>query len=726
MNCASPRLPALCLTLWLVVGLALPVLSAAGRAQKSPPQELPAEKLRGVLSRQRLIPVLRTKKMIVKFSPNGQWLLLQSDSGMFLYSTSPLNFKTYITAENMYEVRFSPDSQTLVGVSLALRTGRWRLVDGQLLETKNLVIPRGCIAGRVSPDAETFACYRPDGKLSVYELKTGKELMEEHSEGAVDLLESARIVPLSVVTNNLLAPPLGFVGMRDLSVFANRNLFSLPMTLSPHGETLLVSEPQGPVWFNLTTCRKMSIPGALKKRIKSNIVLLDADRLLTFSKTEPPQISSLSSGEVVAKPEFEASDAQLASNSRYLILSSKDSSSRRLFNLETFHSEEIAENAGVDVTENLLAVYSERGEIFLYRLGEERPIANAKLPLDGAPAALSVLASPDLDVLALDLGGAAGIYRISTGQRLASLETFSAGTLQDSSTGFFVRPLSGSNQREVVEVDAKSGEETSRWQSTPDQLILQSSENAFFEYGFESPPGAGPTLLLNGVVAYKWTARDVETGNILWKREFPGAEAVPFVDPQGHSIVFGWQADSEQGKRAAKRCPQVWDSFRKAKISARDTFFEVLDAYNGKTLGGVLVQMGAGAINFDSVFSVGSSLLVWKEEGRLSLYSLGDGQLKSHLIGSLPAASGASQLLALAENSRRVGIYDLASGEKIEEQQFSEPIAYMHFSADGKRLLVLTRWQLAYVLDLAELRKPGKGEPVMANVGRGIIVPPRE
>jgi hypothetical protein len=47
----------------------------------------------------------------------------------------------------------------------------------------------------------------------------------------------------------------------------------------------------------------------------------------------------------------------------------------------------------------------------------------------------------------------------------------------------------------------------------------------------------------------------------------------------------------------------------------------------------------------------------------------------------------------------------LATGAKLDEEIFAEPIAYTHFSADGNRLLVLTRYQVAYVLDVGDAHK---------------------
>jgi hypothetical protein len=141
------------------------------------------------------------------------------------------------------------------------------------------------------------------------------------------------------------------------------------------------------------------------------------------------------------------------------------------------------------------------------------------------------------------------------------------------------------------------------------------------------------------------------------------------------------------------------------KPTRNDTFFEVLDSMSGQTLGGVLVRTGSGPMSFDSVAAVGSMLIIAKPEGRVTVYSLDDGEIKAHLTGNLPAANAPSQLLALVENDTHLGVYDLHSGNKLDLQNFGQPINYAHFSEDGTRLLVLTRPQIVYVLDVSDAAK---------------------
>jgi non-ribosomal peptide synthetase component F len=155
----------------------------------------------------------------------------------------------------------------------------------------------------------------------------------------------------------------------------------------------------------------------------------------------------------------------------------------------------------------------------------------------------------------------------------------------------------------------------------------------------------------------------------------------------------------------------VWEIFKHAKISKLDSYFEILDARFGKSVGGVLIQVGSGPASYDAAFSAGDALFLLKDGKRVSVYSLRDGRLEARLVGGIPTANAQNNLFAMEEGPGRLFIYDLATAAKLEQQFFSESIAYTHFSVDGNRLLVLTKHQVAYVLDLSGVRTAPSSGP---------------
>jgi hypothetical protein len=74
----------------------LSCLCLPGPAQSQHRGEKAAEELHGVISRQRLSPPLRTADFEVRYSPDGKYILLQNQSGIYVVSSSALKLQTYI------------------------------------------------------------------------------------------------------------------------------------------------------------------------------------------------------------------------------------------------------------------------------------------------------------------------------------------------------------------------------------------------------------------------------------------------------------------------------------------------------------------------------------------------------------------------------------------------------------------------------------------------------
>jgi hypothetical protein len=171
-------------------------------------------------------------------------------------------------------------------------------------------------------------------------------------------------------------------------------------------------------------------------------------------------------------------------------------------------------------------------------------------------------------------------------------------------------------------------------------------------------------------IPYRLRALDPATGEELWKREFFENGPVPFADSQGDRLVLGWNATSPHAASAAKQIPSVWEIFKHAKISKLDSYFEILDARFGKSVGGVLIQVGSGPASYDAAFSAGDALFLLKDGKRVSVYSLQDGRLEARLVGGIPTANAQNNLFAMEEGPGRLFIYDLATAAKLEQLSF--------------------------------------------------------
>lgn len=670
---------------------------------KAFPQTIrPQEDLHGVLSRQPLKPPLRNAEVTLRYSPDGRSLMVQNPSGIYLVSREPLALRAHIAAENVYPARFSFDSQAITVIGHGLALNRERVPGGPRLEQTELPFHDGCLDAELSPGADFFACLMPDFKLIVYQLSA-------HAVIFSDFLDTS-IVPSNIILIPLdpgtaLSGPFGFRLANDGESLAGKGMNFLPLNFSPDAKTLLVKNNSEIFSVDLATHQRTLLPGALHKLLHGSFCLQNGENVLIDAGEEKtgPAIASLKTGKVLATLPFKAAKARLASNSRYVLLSDDGIAGDRVFDLEETRELHVPDNLSIDIFGSEMAVLNEKGSLFLYHMGEILPFLSADLPLDSLPVLRAAAVSPSLDRFAFSVDGNGAVFQTATGELISSVPRFSAAIFSDQYSAYLLLPSRLDSPSRVVQLNLQSNKSAPAWSGGKGQL--HSGGTVLLEYTMENTTGHRFVVNQANDIPYRLRALDSATGKELWKREFLEDSPVSFADPQGERLVLAWNGNSPGAEEAAKRIPAVWGNFKKAKPTILDTYFEVVDARSGQSVGGVLVQQGSGPYRFDAAFSVGEALFLVKDGKRVSVRSLQDGSLKAQFVGGMPAANAQSNLFALEEGSGRLILYDLATAAKLGQHIFPDSIAYTHFSADGNRLLVLTKHQVAYILDVSSLRQ---------------------
>ena len=667
------------------------------------------ENLHGVLSRVQLTPPLRSGSFYLRFSPDGRYLLARDSSGVFVFSADPLKFLVYIEADKHYQASFTPDSEAIRIVGQDLRVATRNIENLQQLDVKTLPVKEDCLSVAVSSNGTRLACTGSDFSLRVFDLATAEEIYTSPPDkGLGD--RAIAVVPLD--TDGVYAGKVGFILANYFAPLANRGSHVFPAHFSPNAQELIVGSPHGGGFrIDLQTQKKLSLPGAIKDRLDSSFTWLDRDRVAALERERPhtPKIFSLESGATLSTLRFTANWFQTSSNARYLLLHDIGTSGGRIFDLEENRLLDIPENIGVDVSGSVMALLIEDGELYLYHLGDKLPYRMAHLPPGNLPELRVASLDSNLRFISLAIDGRGAVFSTSAGTRIGDFPKFLAAFGQDASTIFLTMSSILEAPPKILRLDT-----TLRTSSTSTILalgneVLRSGGPVFVEYSFDNSMGRVQAGVLGiagvfnreGGVPFKLLALDPASEAVVWKRSFFQETPVPFPDPQGTRLVLGWRAQSDQARQAASHYPAAKQILKKAKLDEHDTFFEVLDARSGKSLGGVLVQVGNHASSFDAAFSEGDTLFLLKDGIRVSLFSLSDGALKAKLVGNKPAANGVSGLLALNEGAGKLAVYDARTGAKLDQLLFPEQIAYSHFSDDGKRLFVLTENQLAFVLDVS-------------------------
>jgi hypothetical protein len=133
-------------------------------------------------------------------------------------------------------------------------------------------------------------------------------------------------------------------------------------------------------------------------------------------------------------------------------------------------------------------------------------------------------------------------------------------------------------------------------------------------------------------------------------------------------------------------------------------YVEVLELATGKTRGKLLIETGSASFRAEHVFAADDWLVLNDDRGRIVLYSLASGELRSRFFAHEAALSPKAGLMALEAESGKVDIYSLPGMEKLRTLEFPVGVAFGRFSAEGKRLFVLDRNQTAYLFDTEKLK----------------------
>src|ERR1700756_2303821 len=166
----------------LLTNVALGVALAAAFTQADPAEsptsqdKSPKQHLHGVLSSARLTPPLRGMPLQVRFSSDGNYLLVQLESGIYILKRHPLEIQTWIYAPDVLPARFSADSKALIVAKRGLATTQWSLAENRKLDERILKTQDGCLASELSPHGDLAACLDPSLALKLYRTETGEQV----------------------------------------------------------------------------------------------------------------------------------------------------------------------------------------------------------------------------------------------------------------------------------------------------------------------------------------------------------------------------------------------------------------------------------------------------------------------------------------------------------------------------------------------------------------------
>lgn len=648
------------------------------------------ESLHGVVSQTRLDPPLRQDITHLRFSPDGRYLLAQDDGGIDVLTRDPLKHLFRIEAAEAQPAQFTPDSQGLVFHNRELRVEEWDVAAQKQKSAKELYAREGCIQTALSPDGHTLACLDAKFGLTLYDVAAGTPFFQKKEFYKPDLNDQFRLI-LYLLFREEQEREFDWITM-DFS--PDSHYFAAGQRALTFNAFGLASELSTAA-VDLTTHAPVNLGGNLKKILGDHFAFVAPDRIAGVNAQDVKKsgIVSFPAGEVVEQFPLSGSLESVTRGDYLMISGLNPQLAVMLFDLKAKKFVRGSRTHAMDVYDRWTIGERTNGELGLYEMDKNEPSAVVTLPRNPLGRLRAAAVSPDLKWLAVSERSRGAVWDLTKGERVYHVRGFRGAYFADDGALYADFPKFQQTERTIARLDLAT---------------RQMSEHSRFAEGrvwqrggyvvYLKPAKKGGSLSENVTL----TVSDTRTSAEFWSRDFPRESPRVFTEEDEGTMVLVWDARSEHAKAEIKSDRALAERLAALKEKEGDYFVQTLDARTGKPAGSLLVETGKGSFRIADAFAAGDWLVVSDTSNRVLLYSVSTGEQKGKFFGRAPAISKTAGLLAVETERGQLTVYDLASGERKDQFTFSAPVALVHFSADGRRLFVLTADQTAYVLDLSQ------------------------
>lgn len=673
------------------------------------------ERLTGVISRKNLAPPLRADISHLRFSPNGEYILAQDDSGISVLKREPFSLLFRIDAPEVKPAVFSPDSKHVVFYNPQLRVQKWSIEEKRLASVHEITIRRTCWQTTLSPDGRTLACFNYGGDMALYDVATNENIFLEKEFYLPSYFE--RFLWLLV------------------KEFGYDEVEAFNMSFSPDGRYFIAGHREATgyglprtetIGVDLQTKKTVSLGGNVRKLITLPFTFYAPDKLVgqMGKDGEDSGIFSFPEGERIDKLLIRGRSFAKPEKGELVTVRPVSNAPVGIFDVKAKKYILANKTEALDVYGDYFVSERRNGELGLYRLnrgGEKisvEPVAVLELPPNQFGSLRTVAFSPDGKWLAASEKSRGAVWNLETGERVIYLRGFRGSHFGENNLIYSDFPKTEQTERSLAVMNPTTGA------IEPANQIAEKNLRQYGRYLVTFKPNSEETkkeeakqekkreektpsyLEQSGTVGLKdvtMEVRDAETNQMLWTRRFDDERPAYNFSKAHGTLLFTWALQSKAAKNIIKT-----DAALSAKLAAMqekdgDYFIQIVNPKSGSVSGQFLLETGEGSFSIENVFASGDNLVIADSENRILLYSISQGTLRHRFFGNYPTINPAGTLIAIENEPGRVTIYDLTSGEAIEKLYFGVEISYAEFSPDGRRLFVLAANQTAFTFDVAKL-----------------------
>lgn len=621
----------------------------------------------------------------VSFSPDGKYLLAQTETSIHVMSRSPLKLLFSIDARAARPAHFTADSAHIVFSYSTMRVEQWNVATGQRESYHELTDYEGCSQTSLAPDGKTFFCIAQDRDkiaLRITDVETGNKVYEDKAFYLSPTFMQSTIV----VRGNSEVRVGSFVYSQD-------------------GRTVLIISGSKTLALDLATRKPIPLRGVLSRIQDGRLAFVDSSHLLyecnsgykegTAADTFELCEATFPDGLFVDTFKIGYQWVEPVAKGSYIVVGPFKDSAAILTDPSTGKGIATFKMDSLDIFGDQLAIENEAGGVTVSSL-DGLHAESLLLPVDRMNDVEGAQFSPDGRFLAYSNRARSAIWDVKARKRVGMMRGFRSVRFDDNDQMFAQYPQAGARPGQNFHIDLKTGKATAGPPYAIDQF--QRTDVLVTFQPQDKSGGVGENVILQ--------VADVATGSALWTKRYP--HDVPLVrEVEDGTVILQMPFIGDTAQGEAKHKPIKTSDWKNEWIS-HGLLVELVDSRTGEIKHAFQAPESYQYWNgYDTRSTVvyGDFMVIRGIYNNSTIYSIADGKRLGAFYGRTLTGNGALGLLAVTNLDQEVTILDAHNGRQLKQVTLDEVPLSARFIAADKTLLVLTASQTVYTIPI----EPGSG-----------------
>lgn len=693
------------------------------------------EKLKFLIAKKTLAPFLQSDINHLQFSPDGNFIIAQDEAGINILKKDPFSFDFRIEAKYAKFARFTPDSKNVVFQTYGLRVEKWNLDEKRPVVAREVYSLRECWQTALSPNGDYLICYSKQASLDIIDVQTSEVVYRKERFYLPHIYEYYAWVYSDEPEVTPLALEFSPNGRYFLGSRVHRYSLSFEHPTEPRLVWGYADLTQNAHFaYDLQEKKVVKMGGSLEDKLSMPFTFYSNDKIIGQDPDDSAKagIFSFPDGERTDTFGLHANRYWKPSQGNMVVVWPTATAPVGIYDVQNKKFVLANKTPAIDISGDYFVSENTSGKLGLFKIDvngkQVTPVGLVQMPKANLGDLRTVDISPDLSWLTLSASSRGGVWNVADGGRTFYSRGFRGSFVDDDNKVYVDFPKQDQQERMMAVMDpgAKTlqgldpidtrntkqfGKFILRFRSSAsDKLESKEKEDQEKKKATDTRDKDSradkatkdniPGLEMNSYSSADATFElyDARSRKMLWTKTFSDEVPSYVFDPHGDDLALIWRVAATAAKKEIAESPSLLQKVADLDNKNGAFLVEVVDAGAGNVKKSLIVEIGEDT-SIRKIGVTGDKLIVADTNNRILVYSLETGDVLWRFFGTYAVIDPKRPLIAIGNISGQLTLYNLNSGQKVDQLLFSSAIDFVRFSADGERLFVLTNNQNYYVIN---------------------------